>query len=100
MFRVGQEALTNIIRHAHAKNVLLVVDADDDNYRIRISDDGIGIDPEQLVGAMSHGMLGMRHRIETLKGKIEIGTNEGHGINIQVQVPRDRAALPQQDQNS
>jgi signal transduction histidine kinase len=100
MFRVGQEALTNIIRHAHAKNVLLVVDADDDNYRIRISDDGIGMDPEQLVGAMSHGMLGMRHRIETLKGKIEIGTNEGHGINIQVQVPRDRAALPQQDQNS
>ena len=100
LFRVGQEALTNIIRHAHAKNVLLVVEVDDNNYRIRISDDGIGIDPEQLVGVMSHGMLGMRHRVETLNGKIEIGTNEGHGINIQVQVPRDRAALPQQDQNS
>jgi signal transduction histidine kinase len=96
LFRVGQEALTNIIRHAHAKNVLLVVEVDDDNYRIQISDDGIGMDPEKLSGAMSHGLLGMRHRIETLKGKIHIGTNEGHGINIEVQVPRDRGALPLQ----
>ncbi len=100
LFRVGQEALTNIIRHAHAKNVLLVIEVDDHNYRIQISDDGIGMDPEKLVDAMSHGMLGMRHRVETLHGKIDIGTNEGHGINIRVQVPRDRAALPQQDQYS
>ncbi len=100
LFRVGQEALTNIIRHARAKNVLLVIEVDDQHYRIRISDDGIGMDPEKLVGAMSHGMLGMRHRIETLNGQIEIGANEGHGVNIQVQVPRDRAALPRRDQNS
>lgn len=100
LFRVGQEALTNIIRHARAKNVLLVVDVDENNYRVRISDDGIGMDPEKLTGAMSHGLLGMRHRIETLNGKIDIATNEGHGINIQVQVPRDRAALPPHSQNS
>jgi signal transduction histidine kinase len=94
MFRVGQEALTNIIRHAHAKNVVLVVEVDDDYYRIRISDDGVGMDPEKLRGAMSHGLLGMRHRIETLNGQIHIGTNAGHGINIEVRVPRDRGALP------
>jgi signal transduction histidine kinase len=100
LFRVGQEALTNIIRHAHARNVLLVVEVDDENYRIRISDDGVGMDPEKLTGAMSHGLLGMRHRIETLNGKIQIGTNEGHGINIEVQVPRDRSALPLKDQTT
>ncbi len=100
LFRVGQEALTNIIRHAQAKNVLLVIEVDDDNYRVRISDDGVGMDPEKLNGVMSHGLLGMRHRIETLHGKIQIGTNEGQGIKIEVQVPRDRGALPRKNHNT
>lgn len=98
LFRVGQEALTNIIRHARAKNVLLDVKVDDDSYRITVSDDGIGIDPAKLTGVMSHGLLGMRHRIETLNGKFQMGPNDGRGIIIEVKVPRNGAALPMRTQ--
>ena len=91
LFRVGQESLTNILKHAKAENVGLTLMLDDSHYRIEISDDGVGIAPERLDGARSHGLVGMRHRIESLGGKFTIGTNTPHGTRIQVVVPRTEA---------
>jgi len=91
LFRVGQESLTNILKHAKAENVELTLKLDDTNYRIRISDDGVGIAPERLDGSRSHGLVGMRHRIESLGGRFTIGTKPPHGTRIEVVVPRARA---------
>jgi len=88
LFRVGQESLTNILKHAKAENVELTLTIDDTNYQIQISDDGVGIAPERLDGARSHGLVGMRHRIESLGGKFTISTNAPHGTRIAVIVPR------------
>jgi signal transduction histidine kinase len=91
LFRVGQESLTNIIRHAGARNVEMTFDMDDRDYRMRITDDGVGIDPQKLSGALSHGLVGMRHRIDSLGGKFRIGANEPRGTCVEVIVPRGRA---------
>ena len=90
LFRVGQESLTNILKHAKAENVELTLMLDDSRYRIQISDDGVGIAPERLDGTRSHGLVGMRHRIESLGGKFTINSNAPHGTRIAVVVPRVR----------
>jgi signal transduction histidine kinase len=91
LFRVGQESLTNILKHAKAENVELAVMLDASKYQIQISDDGVGIAPERLDGARSHGLVGMRHRIESLGGKFTISANTPHGTRILVVVPRTQA---------
>jgi signal transduction histidine kinase len=91
LFRVGQESLTNILKHAKAENVELTLMLEKSNYRILISDDGVGIAPERLDGARSHGLVGMRHRIESLGGKFTISSNAPHGTRIEVVVPGVRA---------
>ena len=88
LFRVGQEALTNVIRHARATNVEMTFSVDAEHYRIHIADDGVGVNPAKLSGAMSHGLAGMRHRIETLKGEINIGANRAHGTRVDIIVPK------------
>jgi signal transduction histidine kinase len=90
LFRVGQEALTNIIRHANAKNVELTLESDEDSYRISVADDGVGIDPAKSRGAISHGLVGMRHRIDTLQGQFKIVANRPQGTRVEVTVPRAR----------
>ena len=88
LFRVGQEALTNIIRHARAKNVELTFKVDEDNYCIEITDDGVGIDGAKVTRAASQGLAGMRHRISTLNGQFKIGTYGPRGTQVVVVVPR------------
>jgi signal transduction histidine kinase len=92
LFRVGQESLTNVLKHAKAENVELTLMMDDSSYRIQISDDGVGIPPERLDGTRSHGLVGMRHRIENLGGRFTISTNAPHGTRIAVVVPRSRVS--------
>jgi protein-histidine pros-kinase len=87
LFRVAQESLTNIIRHAHASNVELRFDADAANFRISIVDDGVGIEPSRLSGKTSHGLVGMRHRIDMLGGRLTIGANQPKGTRVDVIVP-------------
>lgn len=90
LFRVGQESLTNIIRHAKAKNVVLNFEVSADRYEIRIDDDGQGMDPD--VVRTSHGLSGMRHRVESLHGTFDIDSSEGKGTRIRIRVPRAEAA--------
>ncbi len=91
LFRVVQEAITNIIRHAQASNVLLNVEFKDSAVGIEIEDDGIGFDTEtlNLPAGESHGvgLLGMRERVELLGGKFLIESQPGRGTRITVEVP-------------
>ena len=72
VFRVVQECLTNIVKHAKAKSVRVRVTADDDELSVTVRDDGLGIDESRIETPQSHGLLGMRHRIEALDGSLKI----------------------------
>lgn len=91
LFRVGQESLTNIMRHAKAHTVDMLCELTPGGLHLRISDDGIGIDPGKLSGKMSHGLAGMRHRINRLSGSFTISANAPSGTIIDVRVPLEDA---------
>jgi signal transduction histidine kinase len=88
LFRVGQESLTNILRHAKATNVEMTLENTDTGYRILISDDGAGMDLARV--RASHGLTGMRHRIESLGGRLHVDSAPGRGTRVTIDVPRDR----------
>jgi len=88
IFRVVQECLMNVTKHAKAKSVLLLVTANDKEMSVTVRDDGIGMDEERIDTPQSHGLLGMRHRIESLDGKISIRSlGPGVGTECTFTVP-------------
>ena len=94
VFRAIQECLMNIVKHAQAKSVLLRVTASDDEMSVIVRDDGVGIDEGRIETPQSHGLLGMRHRIESLGGKLSI-KSLGRGVGTEcvftLQLERIRA---------
>ena len=92
LFRVVQEALTNVLRHAKATHAWITLTAIDDCLRLRIRDDGIGIRPEAQLNKLSHGVHGMRQRITALGGEFRIQGSPGAGTTVDVVVPLPRDA--------
>jgi signal transduction histidine kinase len=72
VFRVAQEAMTNILKHAEASSADLTIEIDEQTLTLRITDDGKGIAATRLQTATSHGLAAMRHRITALGGTWEI----------------------------
>ena len=79
VFRIAQEAMTNILKHAEAKSADLWVGIDAGNFKLRVADDGKGIASNRLQTSTSHGLVSMRHRIAALGGTCEVGTPMGGG---------------------
>jgi signal transduction histidine kinase len=91
VFRVVQECLMNIIKHAKAKSVLLMVTVEDGQLSVIVRDDGVGIDEGRLETPQSHGLLGMRHRIESLEGSMTIRSlGPGVGTECHFTLPLER----------
>ena len=94
VFRVCQEAMSNIAHHAQAESVLIQLAEDRGVLRIEIEDDGRGFDPH----AVSHadrrhfGLMGIEERVEILGGKVEIDSAPGQGTRIHLEVPLPREA--------
>jgi len=88
LFRLVQEGLANIIRHAAAQRVRLEFGGDARKYVLRLCDDGRGFNLRDDGFRWSHGLTGMRHRIEALHGRFTLRSNPGHGTQIEVEVPR------------
>jgi len=91
LFRVIQEGLGNIVRHAHAQHVRLALTADANRYLLLLSDDGCGMKMSDSAFRWSHGLAGMRHRVEALGGKFSIESSPAEGTTLRVEVPRKRA---------
>ena len=89
LFRLVQEALTNVIRHADAHRVRLEFSGEMRNYILKLSDDGSGFDMEGGAFSSSHGLSGMRQRIKALHGHFTLRSNSGRGTQIEVEVPRE-----------
>jgi PAS domain S-box-containing protein len=88
LFRAGQEALTNVARHAQASSVDIVLGADSDFITMDITDDGIGIDETALAKAGSLGLLGIQERVGAFGGALVVRKNVGAGTTVSVRLPR------------
>jgi signal transduction histidine kinase len=91
-FRIIQEALNNIIRHAEARNALIALDFADKGVRVRIRDDGSGFDLERLRRTQSSsrpplGLAGMQERASLLGGMVTVQSEPGKGTLIEAFVP-------------
>jgi signal transduction histidine kinase len=90
LFRVIQEGLTNIVRHAHAQHVRLALTADAHRYLLLLTDDGCGMKMSDSAFRWSHGLAGMRHRVDALGGKFTIESGPAEGTTLRIEVPRKR----------
>lgn len=88
LYRVCQEALTNVARHAHASSVSVVATAGDRQIQLVVEDDGAGFDPSALSPADEVGIVGMRERLQLLGGSLRIETTLGRGTTVHARVPR------------
>jgi signal transduction histidine kinase len=87
LFRVVQEALTNVQKHAHASHVDVTLETAADHLLLAIVDDGVGIGPDVHGKAQSHGLAGMKHRIVALGGTLTVGRPPEGGTEVRAIVP-------------
>lgn len=84
LFRIYQEALTNIARHANAKNVFSKLQLENEQVVLTIKDDGIGFDMQTLALRKTLGLLGMQERTLMIGGQFEVCSKPGRGTTIKV----------------
>lgn len=87
IYRIVQEALTNIARHANARSASILVERRSDVVLTIVEDDGIGFDAATNHGERHLGLLGMRERAELLSGKLTIESTPNHGTSVFIEIP-------------
>jgi signal transduction histidine kinase len=87
LFRILQESLTNIARHAEARSVEILLRRDATHIRLDIKDDGKGFDAEAVGSKKTFGLLGMRERVIMLHGSLNITSLPGEGTQVSVSIP-------------
>jgi signal transduction histidine kinase len=87
LFRIFQETLTNVARHAAASRVDVVLRNFGNTLEMRIADDGRGIRPEEVMDGRSLGIVGMRERVRSIGGRLEIAGRPGRGTVVHVTIP-------------
>lgn len=97
LYRVLQEALTNVVKHAHAERVRVRLRNGAESVFLSVEDDGQGFDPGAVKspgngdgkgnGSRSLGLVGMQERLELVGGRLEIVSRRGHGTRLMARVP-------------
>jgi len=85
VYRVGQEALTNALRHAEASALRFVLHADGDEVVLVVEDDGRGFEPNRVAGAS--GIRGMRERALLVRGRLEVDSTLDGGTTVRLRMP-------------
>ncbi len=88
LYRVIQEALTNILRHAKASHVRVAIERHKTQIRLSVVDDGCGFEVEQVLSGKDRGLglLGMQERIELMGGKLTLDSHPGQGTRVDVEL--------------
>jgi PAS domain S-box-containing protein len=86
IFRVYQEALTNIVRHSKAKNIAVSLIINNNIITVHLADDGNGFDPLTVKNNKSFGILGMKERVLSLGGEFELISSPGNGTTISMRL--------------
>ncbi|BAY21148.1 hypothetical protein NIES2100_08970 [Calothrix sp. NIES-2100] len=89
LLRIGQEALTNAIKYAHATQIDVELVCEESQCLLRIKDNGQGFDIDQVASSKGFGLLGMSERVEQIGGELVIQTHPGQGTEIVVVVNRE-----------
>jgi signal transduction histidine kinase len=91
-FRVAQEALTNVAKHAGGKRVSVEFEEGDDSFRLTIADDGKGFDPKAIRASKEKGwgFLTMQERAQAVGGKLHVESNSGKGTRVVVEVKKKK----------
>ncbi len=87
MFRILQESMTNVLRHAKATDVMLELDVRAGHLVLVIRDNGRGITEAEMTDPRSLGILGMRERAGVVGGTFDIAGADGEGTRVTVRVP-------------
>jgi signal transduction histidine kinase len=87
VFRIVQEALTNILRHAQATRVEVAMKEQDGEFVLTVADNGRGITPAEMLSRESMGLLGMRERAHLIGGRVDIVGLEGTGTTLHLRIP-------------
>ena len=87
LFRICQEALTNVARHAHATNVVVRVDKARDYIMLEVEDNGDGMAAELLMDVQTIGLAGMRERAVSFNGECRISASPGRGTKVTARIP-------------
>jgi signal transduction histidine kinase len=97
LFRIIQESLTNISRHAEATRVEITLAERGDELVATVKDNGRGIDEEHLSNPRSFGLIGMRERARSLEGEVNICRLPDGGTGIEAIIPRNAREKEQSD---
>jgi signal transduction histidine kinase len=96
LFRILQETLNNILKHAQAKNVQIEIVKGADHLELIISDDGIGLSENARNKPHSFGLRGIHERVEHLGGTVKIASTPGKGTQIAIFIPLEPESSPNQ----
>jgi PAS domain S-box-containing protein len=91
VFRILQESLTNVARHAEATLVIVSLREEDNHLVLQVEDDGRGITPAELAGSRSLGLLGMRERCRQFNGQVSVVGVPGEGTTVTATLPLEPA---------
>ena len=89
IYRLVQEALTNVSKYAEARHVEVRLSTEDEEVQILVRDDGRGFNPEDIKPS-THGLDGMKHRVEAIGGRLVVRSATGAGTTIEASMPRQR----------
>jgi len=87
LFRILQEALTNIAKHANATEVNIAINIIDNKFILKIMDNGVGFDEKKKIRQDSYGLIGMKERVYLLDGKLTVTGKPGEGTTVFVEMP-------------
>jgi signal transduction histidine kinase len=87
LYRVAQEALTNVMKHAHARNVRVSLRREAGGLRLRVQDDGVGFIEGSAAKRTSHGLVGMRERVRQVGGSLRVTAAQESGTLVDVFIP-------------
>jgi signal transduction histidine kinase len=86
-YRLVQEALTNVLRHAHGAGVTIRLLCGEDGLVVQVRDDGTGSPIDAQPSGSGHGLAGMRERVARLGGELAAGPADGGGFAVQARLP-------------
>lgn len=96
LYRITQELLTNIARHAHAEHVSISLQGNSKTVQFVVSDDGIGLPDNSSKNSMSMGILAMQETALSIGASIDIDSTEGKGTTVCVTIPQDKPSTEEE----
>jgi signal transduction histidine kinase len=87
LYRLVQEAVTNVVRHARAAHVDLTLERTPKGVHMTVSDDGVGIGNVEAAKKLAHGLAGMSHRVRSINGTLALHSLSGKGTRVEIFVP-------------